>query len=116
MNNNRRPRTQRRTMNAAENAFRICYNQLRQQNNTMPELRYSAGRYGLNIRSNGVNNRYTAQVQFNGPNISSVGFYRNQQEIWTPPFDQVLENPTYDQAYQYIADGFNILANNNNIQ
>ena len=110
-----RNRQLRLRMNAAENAFRIGYNQLRQQNKALPNLRYTAGRNGLNIRCNGVNNRYTAEVQFNGTNISFVGFYRNHQEIWTPPFDQVLEYPTRDQAYQYIINGFNILANNNNV-
>ncbi|EAY14817.1 hypothetical protein TVAG_220020 [Trichomonas vaginalis G3] len=97
-------RQRRRTFTPEERNFN---NLMRQQNQG---LRFYPGSNGIHIRHPNLDRRYTAEIHILPNNtINFAGFYDHHQEIWTPPFDTVLEGGTVNDAIQYVNNGFDTM-------
>ena len=80
---------------------------MRQQNQG---LRFYPGSNGIHIRHPNLDRRYTAEIHILPNNtVNFAGFYDHHQEIWTPPFDTVLEGGTVNDAIQYVNNGFDTM-------
>ncbi|EAX78975.1 hypothetical protein TVAG_106080 [Trichomonas vaginalis G3] len=98
------PPQRRRTFTPEERNFN---NLMRQQNQG---LRFYPGSNGIHIRHPNLDRRYTAEIHILPNNtVNFAGFYDHHQEIWTPPFDTVLEGGTVNDAIQYINNGFDTM-------
>ncbi|EAX69955.1 hypothetical protein TVAG_590290, partial [Trichomonas vaginalis G3] len=97
-------RQRRRTFTPEERNFN---NLMRQQNQG---LRFYPGSNGIHIRHPNLDRRYTAEIHILPNNtVNFAGFYDHHQEIWTPPFDTVLEGGTVNDAIQYVNNGFDTM-------
>ncbi|EAX73909.1 hypothetical protein TVAG_356170 [Trichomonas vaginalis G3] len=94
----------RRTFTPEERNFN---NLMRQQNQG---LRFYPGSNGIHIRHPNLDRRYTAEIHILPNNtVNFAGFYDHHQEIWTPPFDTVLEGGTVNDAIQYVNNSFDTM-------